>query len=257
MKKNIYITNVMSRQNNLLQNMYSMFITLASFPKLILEVFIRIRFGERYFNLGSAFGAAFFMFLIPLAAHSVSNVLTYHNEFQFGKFLFHYLTWYVYLAVYLRLCFKHYQTTKRVAGEFDFNWYSKSSGIINARFFKLRIKGNKPTVRQVEIFIEPLFFFLIGLVLIIFQQPLGLLLITCSIIYCMSYAALYNQGDQFILNMIDQKILNEELEHVFVDDKNVEDARGVSMRTKKPGKKDLRSELYNEMIVEDKIPEVQ
>src|SRR5699024_2421113 len=98
-------------------------------------------------------------------------------------------------------------------------------------------------IRQRETVIEPLIFFCIGLVIWILSQPIGFIILMSSIFYAFSYRAAYHRSDHFIMDKIDQMIMNEEMEDSFVEEADPDDTRGVRFFARRPTSKELRRKL--------------
>lgn len=246
MKKNLYYRDVHARENKITEGLYFIFSFVASYFKMLLEVFIRRQFGRRYFSLATAITVAVIMLLIPI----VRDRLPFWSGFgrvriapEEAMFWLRYTSWYVFTLAYCYFAYRRWQEVRQSPSVFDFGHYSKSSGYIDKRFFDIVLFGKKPTVRQVETLYEPGLFFLIGLALWIINQPLGGFLMFSSFVYSMSYFADYKRGDDWVLNKIDKMILDEEFENAFVNDLGAEKTRGVRFYFDKPSTKDLRERL--------------
>ncbi len=278
MKKNLYYRNTLRRENMLKVFILSLFSMFASYPRLLLEVFIRKNFGERYFKLSSALTVAFVLALCPylwikLATlwFRVSSIIPPGTSSMLSNYpigadsttmmshsssmLSHapslwpeYLTWYIFLILFVLMSIKHYFDIKRNPSVFDFAKFSLYAGKINPLFFKIK---NDP--RLVECLIEPAVFFVVGFVLHFVGQKLGGLLIFCSVVYALSYAAAYWSGDNFVMDKIDEIICNEELEKAFVDDSDEDKTRGFRFRGKKPQDHDMRKKILPSMTDVEEI----
>ncbi|REJ81696.1 MAG: hypothetical protein DWQ44_11255 [Bacteroidetes bacterium] len=254
MKKNLYYRQNIGRQNMLKSLILSYFFTFSSWPRLLLEVFIRKNFGERYFTLSSAVTVFSILFLLP-GFLQISNVM--FQEFHFGKFMAKYASWYVFLFLFLRVSLKHNRDKKRNPSVFDFAKFSLYAGEIDPRFYRLKIPFRKSNPRTVEIFSEPLIFFLGGIGLYLLAQPLGMLLIVCSLFYSLGYAGAYHIGDNFVMDKIDEMICNEELEDSFVNDKDPSETRGFRFYGKKPNDQEMRRKVASLMTVDEEIYEAR
>jgi hypothetical protein len=240
MRKNIYFRKVIQRENVAEKILLSFFDKLASFPRLIMEVFIRKNFGERYFNLASAFSVAFITALIPVVLHSLPSAE--------GPFLAKFATWYVFLGLFIYHSWQRNREIKKSASSFDFTKYSRYAGDINPWFYKIKVSNTAPSTRTIETLYEPAVFFLGGVVLWICGQSIGVLICVSSIFYSMSYVAAYSYGDNFVLDEIDKIIFNEEMYRSFVEEMAPEDTRGVRIYARKPSVKSLRQKVADAML---------
>ena len=293
MTKNMYYRNVFRRENVLRARILDFFLTIASYPRMLIEVFIRKNFGERYFSFATVITVALIMFFYPVVVSSISSY--YNHIFSFGSrggglsdaysslhggglygsqvnpyqsnpygynqglgqsndsdssnFGFEYATWYLFLLFFIWAGLVRRQEVKRNPSVFDFARFSLYTGDINPFFLNLkRAKGN---MRKIETFYEPLGFFIAGIILWGFGQALGGLLILASLCYCFSYVGAYRRGDDFVMDKIDEMILNEEMETAFVRDEPSDKTRGVRFYARKPSMETLRRKLVDSMVEEE------
>lgn len=252
MRKNDYYSNValpMYTVENTALNATNYFCT---FPRRILQVFIRKGFGERYFSLGFSIFSTIVLSLFPFAAVAILHKIGVRK----ASIMPGYLTWYIFLAGYLGVSIWHELKMTRSRSSFDFSLYSRCDGSVHPAIRKLKWRGKTVNIRQIECWIEPLIFFLPGLFLFLIGQYLGLLLMVCSYYYSLGYRCAYALGDNYVLNMIDEKIVNEEMEASYVDDLDAEDTRGFNPRTGKPQDYNLRRKLVTLMNEDDDADEV-
>jgi hypothetical protein len=225
--------------------------------RLLLEVFIRKDFGERYFRLSSAVGTFVFFALWPFIWYGLKQ---YMRIITFGMFSRHdvtptegslfqdYIGWYVYLFVFLAVCFRHHEAQKHAPSVFDFAKYSLYAGRIHDVFVDFKIKGKKGDPRIIECWLEPAPFFAAGLLLAMFGQALGWLLMFSAAVYAASYRDAYNHGDNFVMDMIDNIIISEHHHETFVNGKEM---RGYRDRSRKPGDPEKRKRLLDYMMEDD------
>lgn len=249
MKKELFYRMILRRSGGV-GFFLMLFFSLSSIPRLLLEVFIRKDFGERYFSFSLAIIVTIILAGWPLMPSAFSS---YYMGAQPDKSLVPYITWYIYLAAFLVLCVKHQRDLKRNPSVFDFAKFSLYAGKINPWFYSIQFPDRKTDIRRVECLLEPGLFFIAGFFLYMFGQALGGLLMACSIIYSLGYVAAYAAGDNFIMDQIDQIILNEELEKVFMDDADESETRGVRDNSRKPQDKDLRRRVLDHMTKDDEV----
>lgn len=139
---------------------------------------------------------------------------------------------------------------KRLPTVFNFERYSLSAGIIHPKFYEISAFGVKGNRRMIEVFLEPALFFLIGVVLWIIGQWLGILLVYASLWYRSSYIHAYAVGDHFVMDKIDEMICNEELKRNFVDDLPQKETRGFTTLGYKPADIEKRKQLFKMMTEE-------
>lgn len=247
MKKNLYYREVVGRNNILKKVIYDFAQKFASYPKIIIEVFLRKNFGERYFSLASSITVAVILALIPLGLKAWYDS---SGAYRFGpmNFWLHYGTWYVFLAAFIYFFIKRNREIKHNPSVFDFEKFSLYSGDIDKRFRNPKYLGFVPNIRTIEIYLEPAVFFVAGIALAILQQTLSNIFWLVSIIYAISYAAQYKKGDHFVMDKIDEMIMNEEMETAFVEDEPADKTRGVRFYAKKPNARDLRKKVSENFI---------
>ena len=265
MKKNLYYRAVFQRKNVLMEFILSFFLAFSSYPRLLLEAFIRKDFGERYFKLSSALTVAVLLGVFPFIQTELATFFTPTRGD--GMFMMRnqpmrndsadlmpdYIGWFIYLAAFVILAFRHDRDIKRAPSVFDFARFSKYTGKVNPAFFRFHLPDRKTDTRRVECLFEPALFFVGGVLLHLIGQKLGGLLIMCSLFYGFSYLAAYVIGDNFVMDKIDEMICNQELEKSFVDDKDESDTRGFRFRGMKPNGRENRQKVLPLMGEQEEI----
>lgn len=249
MKKSIYYKTVFQRKNIVKDFLLRLFLSVASYPRMILEVFIRKNFGERYFS----FATAITIFVILLVLPALFSYVEFGwYRFEWWDMLKSNKLWYLFACVFLYVANQRRLEIQRLPSVFDFARFSLSGGAIHPILTDLVVEKKRFSIRQIEIFIEPLFFLVIGLFLgLIGQTSLCILLVVCSIIYSLSYSAAYYLGDQFIMDKIDEMIASEEMVNAFVYDRDPSQTRGFHVMGRKPASEDRRRRLWEDMMSDD------
>lgn len=247
MKRNLYYKTVYKRTNGFKEFFLGLFMAISSYPRLLLEVFIRRNFGERYFSFSGAIVITVLLALLPVGTgFGVSALYRYYGlDYDGWTFARHYATWYAFLIAFMYMAVQRREEIKRLPSVFDFERFSLSTGVIHPMFRKMIINGRPASIRTIETLLEPLFFFTIGAFLWLFGQGLGSLLMICSIIYGLSYSAAYYTGDNFVMDKIDEMILNQEMVGSFVDGKDADETRGFRFYGRRPADPDMRRELVD------------
>lgn len=228
-KTSIFYHATFQRINRLKNFILNYAYMLCSYPRLIIEVFIRKNFGERYFNLSSAITAIVVMAYLPFH-------LDPHRDYSevWFKILKENFLWYAYLAGFIYCSWLRWQEVRRNPSVFDFARFSESPGEINPIFSIMTKPGATPNLRLIEIVLEPLPFFIGGIILTQLGQSLGTLLTVCSIFYSLSYWQAYRIGDNMIMDLIDEVIFAEELENIMVFKQPSSKTRGVRFHAELP-----------------------
>lgn len=253
MKKNLYFRHTYRRENILFNLVLGLFRMIASYPRLLLEVFIRKNFGQRYFRLSSVITVIFILGVYPVLSSQSARFL---RKFGFAaseqvSFMSQYLLWYGFLIAFGFMGWKHYISNKKNPAVFDFTRFSLSSGEINPRFLKVKIPHIKTDIRLVECVLEPALFLGAGIVLWLIGQKLGVLLTVSSIVYAFSYIDAYRQGDNFILDKNDEIICNEELEKAFGGDNK---EKGDNSNADDAAKDDMGNEDNKGFFFRGRVP---
>jgi len=227
---NLYY-RVFYKRTSIVQEMsLFVFVFVISWPRILLEVFVRKNFGERYFSLLKAFLISIVLFFIPISI----DAITRSGGKSIIAIIFSNITWYLCQAAFLYFCFKRRKEIKRLPGVWDLAKFTHYNGDIDQRFYNVRIKDKEITRRLICTLIEPAFFFIIGLVFSLFLQKIGVLILFCSVCYSLGYVGEYIRGDHFIMDTIDKMISNEELVNSFVDGQRPEETRGFETFGRKP-----------------------
>lgn len=253
MKKNLYYATVFKRSTFFKDLFLDFFIGTASYPRLLLEVFVRRNFGERYFSIAASITLAVILASIPIFIQSTSR----YGSIDLFDALTEYFTWYLFIAAFLFMAFKRQKEVSREPSVFDFARFSLSTGEVHPKFYELKIFKKKegrtvqrvaPNIRQIATLLEPLLFLTIGLLLALMQQIVGILIIVSSICYSLSYVAAYSRGDNFVMDMIDEMICNEEMTSSFVEGRDPSETRGFYVSARIPADPEVRRKVVENSI---------
>lgn len=247
MKKNLYYKEVFQRRSLTMEWLLDLFLSFASWPRMLLEVFIRKNFGERYFSALSAIYILIVFSIIPFLTGGWS--LGFGGR-SFMDVIVDNIFWYLYLATFIGMCIVRGREIQRLPSVFDFGRFSMSAGQILPFFYTIKLGGKRADTRIIETLLEPALFFVIGILFCLIGQSVGVLLLVSSIMYSLSYVAAYHKGDNFIMDKIDMIICNEELVSAFVDDLDTSKTRGVHYYGRKPADPETRRQLAKGFIEE-------
>ena len=101
------------------------------------------------------------------------------------------------------------------------------------------------------IYLEPLPFYLAGLLLCYMDITLGYLFIVCAVCYSGSYMASFYWGDHTVYEAIDAQIMAEEMTDIIMNDKSPEDARGVQFMFSRPNSQEDRQRMVDALSDDD------
>lgn len=244
MKRNLYFRTVLRRRNIFKEVLFSFFLAIASYPRLLLEVFYRRHFGKRYFSVATVMTAAVLLLGWPLLERRLyAQASRGYFDVSPPDFVKNYITWYLFTAAFLYCSWKRYREVKLDEKLFGYSKFSLYSGDMNPLFKSILIFDKVPTEKLIATVIEPLLFFILGVLLKSAGQPIGMILIIVSILYSLSYVADYKAGDDFVRDKCDELITNEEMANVFVHGMDGSKTRGVRMYADKPADAGIREKL--------------
>ncbi len=252
---------VLTRQNMLRPIWHGFVLMFSSWPSLVVEIFTRRKFGERYFSLASCFttiGIVLF-FTVWFTDWQVwlwrsMGYGVQYSDVRGGNASK--IVILIFAAIALFVSFRHKREIKRQGKTLDMERFSQSGGIGCSYWYRLyeilpswladRYPVHEETLLR---FYEPISAILVGLVCTIlpFTRILGLVLIVCGTFYYWRSSVSYAQGRHLVLDMIDKLILNEEMEAVFVNDAPPEEHSGVFVMAPRPESQDMRQALYDAM----------
>ena len=254
MKKSTHYFQTMFRRRNVIKDaLLAFFLGLSSWPRMLLEVPIRRNFGERYFKFSTAVTITVVLAMVPLSMLSISR--RYYGGSELKALIGSYATWYAYLAVFFYYALQRREEIKRLPSVFDFARFSLSTGLIHRRFRDFEWNGELVSVRTIETVLEPALFFVAGIGLWFSGQPIGFVLLISSLFYSFSYVAAYQEGDNFLMDKIDERICNEELVNAFINDAGPEESRGFNFYGRRPLDPNARRQVAAMFLNEDDIVE--
>lgn len=272
MKKNAYYQQVLKPNHSQQLIIVQVLLGLAQWLSMPLKVFVRKRFGERYFTF---FGVCFILALLaiyPLWATKAwwhlyswwdslfSSDDGYHYsppDFEWGYFLGHFTTWYLLVWACFMRAKQRQKEIEREPSVFDFARYSMSSGLIWSWLYDFPFIKKPIDVRKVETVTEPLFYFIIGAALSILDQYIGYYIVLASILHWWSLRTFYRTGDHFIMDQIDEMICNEDLAQTFLDAKDDGSDRGFRFYGQRPADPEHRKTLFDNFTEDDEAVEVR
>lgn len=218
---------------------------IASIPARIVEIFMRRNFGERYFS----WEIPMLIFVLLIAPYIVQIYIGYPGSSPF-TFLHALLCLAIPYATY-----KRHKEVKRSTDTFDDTVYSYYSGDQLKMWDKVRAKYPKLKADyvRVERYYEGAVFILIGFValLIPFTMVIGVTMMVAGISYIIKVYYRYQMGRSYILDMIDKKIINEQMYDTFVNENPPDKTQGFQWSGPKPGSRDVREKIYEQMLEEE------
>jgi hypothetical protein len=238
MKKNLYYSSVYQRRNFIKDVLYMVFLGVSSWPRLVLETFIRRNMGERYFSLFAVVVIALLLLVYPFYKTG-----PYAEVFPVLKDNF---TWYLFTGAFVYFGYLRLREVQTLPSVFDFARFSLSSGI--SLPFVYDITRNP---RKIATLIEPGACLVIGLLLWWMDQRIGVVITMCSVIYSFSYMAAFAQADDFLMDYIDNYICNEDLGKTFREGLDARETRGAESYAHRPEDPEARRRASAAFEAED------
>ena len=190
------------RRNILTDIIFKLFMSFSSYPKLILEVFVRRQMGHRYFNTASFLSVLAILSFLPDWWHTLfaSSRGWRHSQDQGEGFVL----WYVFVIAYFVFGIMRVVEINRRLKARNYDIMTLSGGRSLDFFANLKVFGKYLTPPQIAIFAEPLPFFLGGLLLHLFGEHIGTVLMFCSICCAFAKAGEYKVGNDFFWDILDK-----------------------------------------------------
>lgn len=228
-QKSLYY-QVYVQRGNINEQMWNVIQLFLSIPVMIPEVFLKRRMGERYFSLPTVILT---MFALGYLKKFYSAGYGWTGDITFIPFMIAYAIMTVVCIVEIR----------RAPSVFDFKRFSLDRGTSYDFFFKIKFFGKEPSQRTVNVFYEPIFCLLIGLLLILCSQFLtGMVICLCAACLFVDRSMSAIRGDHYIMDMIDQILVNQAASQNFVQNEEVSPT-GVPFLMKKPNSVELREQV--------------
>lgn len=240
MKITYYATVKMQRTFPLEAAAIKMIYNILSIPKMALEVFSRQSFGERYFSMPLSI-----LTIIALAILPITFPTTDQYPFRLMQMIGANISWYIYLAGFTTMAVLRQIEINREPSVFDFAKHSLSDGQHQRWFQNLVLNRlGKLTPRVIDIWVEPGFYFLLGLVIYFMIAPfIGLWILFCALCFMLANHISYREGDHMIMDWIDRLIEAQQFERFFVDNRPTSETKGFKINGRRPTKKKLNEAL--------------
>jgi len=246
MKKEIHQSLTFKRSNIIKEIILGFFLAICSYPRMPIEAILRKNMGVRYFGTMSTITVATILFFIPY-------VMVYRTLLPMGEVIKQELSWYLFIGVFLYFSYLRWLEVKHKPGVFDFSRFSLTSGYTHPLYhnFWRSVFGKRINPRTMYIYLEPLPFYLTGLLLCYMGITLGYLFIVCAICYSGSYMAGFYWGDHTVYEAIDAQIMAEEMTDIIMNDKIPEEARGVEFLFSRPANNQDRQRMRDALLDDD------
>lgn len=242
------VLRTLIRKNKIKEAFFNFFLDLASFPRMLLEVFLRKNFGERYLNMASVITVAIILYCLPFLIDG-SIFPGRRHKVDDGSFTI----WYAFTAVWFVIASWRVWQFDKSKSAFNFGMFTYYSGDTHPLFQKFTFFG-KPDRRTIDTVYEPLFFFVAGIIIRLVDTKLGNLICISSIMYSFSYVGAYMKGDQFLLDKIDEIIWGEQFEKIFTEETDPEHCKGVYLYSRRPESKQAAEMIAKSLLEEEAVP---
>jgi ACR3 family arsenite efflux pump ArsB len=235
MQTTTYFRAVMRRQNHVKNFFFNLALEFSSYPRLMIEIFTRRNFGQRYYSTSAVITILLFLLMTPQFLKLAWESLPRDNYFDRPSYDF--TGWYIFTVLFAVFAFLRRREVKRQLSTY--------AGDIHPFFHKLRVFGKPVNIRQIECFYEPLSVFVVGLILSLLGQSVGTLLFWSALFYGFSYAAAYKIGDDYLLDIIDEMIMKRHFADVIIYGKDGAEVQGVRFYATRPRGIEHRQALAN------------
>jgi hypothetical protein len=246
MKKTLYYRRFHQKKNDVTSIFNLLLTAFASLAKRLCDVFVRTNMGERYF---STLMSSILIIILAIAPFIFSR--GFNTDIL--EIILSNPSWYIFVALYIFFCIKRYKELRRDTSLFDFTKFSLSTGDTLPLFEKVNIKGVPANPRQIAVLLEPVFFFIIGVLLILFKQEIGLVITVSSICYWFTNYTSFLEGDNFVLDIIDDKICANYFINDFANGSN--SANGFSPTFRWPADPNLRRTIVDGVFETEEFAE--
>jgi len=254
MNKESFYRTVFRRSNPIKDFIFDLFKAIASWPRLLLEVFIRKNFGRRYFSFSNSVMMAVMLAFIPYVVSQITSGPFSGRAIDFTDVLTTHFTWYLFLGAFLYFAFLRKREIDQEPYTFDFTRFSDSTGDMLPFLYDLNFRGKKVNIREVETIVEPLLFFAVGMVFTLMGQIVGILIILASLVYSLSYRAAYRDGDNFIMDKMDEILFNQQLFQTLIEGVDPRGTRGINFYGMDRAAPDVKRQVAA-MCIEDEAEE--
>lgn len=236
-EQTIFRAVTMGRSNSVLKAIKDFLFAISSYPSFISEIFLRRKFGERYFTTATAFVILFLMIWLWLIDDKLG--------IDFLGF-----TWLPFAFLIVGLSIKHRLEIKKFGTAYNFNRYSYSDGEILSFWWKIIDKefyGIHVSYYRFYTVLEPSAPILAGLFLwaIPFTRGVGMLLFISGLSLCFRNLVKTHTARGFVLDIIDEQIVMGLKHEVLVEEKPMYETKGLSLPIELPKSIELRQQLSN------------
>lgn len=218
------------------------------YPARITEVFLRKNFGQRYYSIEAPI-LIFIIMSIPLFIWITKGQYMYIEMMGFSWF------WILFSFVFLGFAIKRNKEINTELQSFDDSKYTLYTGDELSLWY--RFENKLPRLFKKDTFyynIERVYegglFVIIGIVLLIipFSRAVGLLLFISGCSYIITMYIRFKVARDFILDKIDERIYNEDLNDAFMNDKS---KRGFRWNAPLPDDPQFRETIADSLIDQD------
>ncbi|WP_417591426.1 hypothetical protein [Owenweeksia hongkongensis] len=258
MKKKNTLYTVLNRTNLWKPIFLDVIVTFSSYPALLIELFTRFRFGQRYFSLSSCFMAIALLFVFGVAYTGWQDFFAMlmgirPNEIKSDGYEYPLL---LFCVAALVASIVHKRELMANGQTIDFKRYSKSNGQPRDYWYRLSkvlpdwwLEKLPLTPENIWRYYEPLAAGLIGLLLLPlpFTRLLGLLIFVCALFYYWRTSIQYSWGYHHMLDVVDEMMVGEYLRDFMTDDSQDKADVGVNVYVPMPNDTHLKQKLIERM----------
>ncbi len=237
-KQNIFRTVSVGRINFLFEFVTGLLFSLSSYPSYIVEVlFLRKKFGERYFTTANAF---FISIILIILWFTIGD----QGQEYIG------VMWLPFIGLFLFQAIRHRREIKKFGTTYNFDRFSYSDGEIHPLWWKIinkEIWGFKVTQYHVHILLEPAVPIIIGMILAFIPptRGVGILINYCGFFFGFRSFMKAHIARGHVLDTIDEQLVAKWKHDVLVEEKPKSETKGLSLPIKLPKSREIREQLSN------------
>lgn len=222
-------------------------LALTKFPNLIVAVFLRRNFGERYFTLAASITFAVILYIPYFYRKELRYMSDFFDTLNITWVIF--VTAFLIQSVYRRLEFKR---SSQIIHSKTYSYFEGETLASLWNWVERKTKYIKNDEIKIERYYEPLLVFLVGLVLFFTYIALfvGLFLMLLAVFHYLRVSVLYAQGKDFLMDEIDKLIISKNLKETILNNKPASETQGFKIPGGRP-EKEIRQEIVNRIYSKD------
>lgn len=253
--------SILTRKNAFKRLFQSLIVNVSSYFALLVEGVTRHKFGERYMSYASCVSAVFVTLFFGVFWTDWQKPLEYMLGARFSKNFFGVdlgaIMLVAYCGLFLVMTWRHRKEWKREGKTIDFERFSLSYGDARPECFWIAERLPKWLTNRIPVndrnlwrYYEPFAAMMVGIVFLIipWTRTFGAMMFLCGLFYYLRTRIQFSWGKEILLDKIDDMLLAEMAERIFMQRLPPEETKGVKVMTPLPENVDLRRALYEDAV---------